>query len=320
MKILVVCSKNSGKVAPFILEQGESLLRLGVEVDYYPIVGKGLLGYWKSRKSFLQKIKTFQPCIIHAHYGLSGLLANTQSRIPVVTTYLGTDINNSRVFLFSKLNMALSKYNIFVSEKNQLKSKVQNCVTLLPYGINTILFTPINKLKARELLGIQPNALTIVFAGAFRNAIKNPKLAKEAVEMIPNAELLELGNYTRQELALLMNAVDVALMTSFTEGSPQFVKEAMACNCPVVSVPVGDVPMVMEGVEGCFIADYDAVAIAGKLKLAFNLGKRTEGRNRILELGWSTENVAEKLLSLYGDVLGTKPSKLSGAKEIQRNK
>lgn len=75
------------------------------------------------------------------------------------------------------------------------------CDTLTLW-INTTLFTPINKLEARELLGIQPDALTIVFAGAFRNAIKNPKLAKEALEMIPNAELLELGKYaTRVSIA-----------------------------------------------------------------------------------------------------------------------
>jgi len=107
---------------------------------------------------------------------------------------------------------------------------------------------------------------------------------------------------------LLMNAADVALMTSFTEGSPQFIKEAMACDCPVVSVPVGDVPFVLQGVEGCFIADYDAVAIAEKLNMAFRFGKRTEGRKRILELGWSNEKVAEKLLNLYSEILGTKPS------------
>ena len=101
MKILIVCSKNSGKIAPFILEQGESLLRLGVEVDYYPIVGKGFMGYWKSRKSFLHKIKTCQPDIIHAHYGLSGLLANSQRKIPVVTSYHGSDINTSGVYILT---------------------------------------------------------------------------------------------------------------------------------------------------------------------------------------------------------------------------
>jgi len=303
MKILIVCSANSGKIAPFILEQGESLLRIGLEVDYYTIVGKGLLGYWKNKASLLQKIKSFQPDIIHAHYGLSGLLANTQRKIPVLTTYLGTDINNSRLFLLSKLNMFFSKYNIFVSEKTQRKSDLTTKVTLLPYGINTVLFTPTDKLLARKLLGFHSDDLLVVFAGAFKNPIKNPGLAKEAVQLISNVKLLELGNYTREELSQLMNAVDVALMTSFTEGSPQFIKEAMACNCPIVSVSVGDVPFVVEGVEGCFIASYEAENLAEKIKMALSFGKRTEGRKRIIELGWSTEEVAEKLVSLYREIL-----------------
>lgn len=308
MKILIVCSKNSGKIAPFILEQGESLLRLGVEVDYYPIVGKGFMGYWKSRKSFLQKIMTFQPDIIHAHYGLSGLLANTQSRIPVVTTYHGSDINTSGVYILSRLNMVLSSHSIFVSNENRLKSGLSKNFTLLPCGVDTKIFVPGLKGESRKLLGLEKDQKLVLFSSAFDLAVKNSELALSAIALLPDVRLIELKNYSRLQVALLMNAVDVALMTSFTEGSPQFIKEAMACNCPVVSVPVGDVPFVLEGVEGCFIAAYDAVDIAEKLKMAFMFGKRTEGRNRILELGWSTEKVAEKLLSVYGDILGTKPS------------
>lgn len=308
MKVLVVCSKNSGKIAPFILEQGESLLRLGVEVDYYPIVGKGLMGYWKSRKSFLQKIKTFQPDIIHAHYGLSGLLANSQRKIPVVTTYHGSDINTSVVYILSRFNMVLSSHSIFVSNENRLKSGLSKNFTLLPCGVDIKTFVPGLREESRKLLGLEKDQKLVLFSSAFDIAVKNSGLALSAIALLPDVRLIELKNYSRSQVALLMNAVDVALMTSFTEGSPQFIKEAMACNCPVVSVPVGDVPMVMEGVEGCFIADYDAVAIAEKLKLAFNLGKRIEGRTRILELGWNTEKVAEKLLNLYSEILGTKPS------------
>ena len=308
MKILIVCSKNSGKIAPFILEQGESLLRLGVEVDYYPIVGKGFMGYWKSRKSFLQKIKTFQPDIIHAHYGLSGLLVNSQRKIPVVTTYHGSDINTSGVYILSRLNMVLSSHSIFVSNENRLKSGLSKNFTLLPCGVDTKTFVPRLKGESRKLLGLEKDQKLVLFSSAFDIAVKNSGLALSAIALLPDVRLLELKNYSRSQVALLMNAVDVALMTSFTEGSPQFIKEALACNCPVVSVPVGDVPFVLEGVEGCFIAAYDAVDIAEKLKKAFMFGKRTEGRNRILELGWSTEKVAEKLLSVYGDILGTKPS------------
>lgn len=308
MKILIVCSRNSGKIAPFILEQGESLLRLGVEVDYYPIVGKGFMGYWKSRKSFLHKIKIFQPDIIHAHYGLSGLLANSQRKIPVVTTYHGSDINTSGVYILSRLNMVLSSHSIFVSNENRLKSGLSKNFTLLPCGVDTKIFVPGLKGESRKLLGLEKNQKLVLFSSAFDIAVKNSELALSAIALLPDVRLIELKNYSRSQVALLMNAVDVALMTSFTEGSPQFIKEAMACNCPVVSVPVGDVPFVLKGVEGCFIAAYDAIDIAEKLKMAFMFGKRTEGRNRILELGWSTEKVAEKLLSVYGDILGTKPT------------
>ena len=308
MKLLVVCSKNSGKIAPFILEQGESLLRLGVEVDYYPIVGKGLVGYWKNRKLLLRKIKSFQPDIIHAHYGLSGLLANTQRNIPVVTTYHGSDINTLSVCILSRLNMVLSAHAIFVSNENRLKSGLSKSFTLLPCGVDTKTFVSGLKEESRKLLGLDKDQKLVLFSSAFDIAVKNSALALSAIALLEDVRLIELKHYSRSQVALLLNAADVALMTSFTEGSPQFIKEAMACNCPVVSVPVGDVPFVLEGVEGCFIADYDAVAIVEKLNMAFRFGKRTEGRKRILELGWSNEKVAEKLLNLYSEILGTKPS------------
>lgn len=309
MKILIVCSKNSGKIAPFILEQGESLLLAGVEVDYYPIVGKGILGYLKNRKSLLQKIKLFRPDIIHAHYGLSGLLANTQRKTPVVTTYHGSDINISGLFILSRLNMMLSAHTIFVSEKNALKSGLNSGFTILPCGVDINLFVPDDlKVESKKLLGLDNEQKLVLFSSAFDSTVKNSSLALSALALLPDVQLIELKNYSRSQVALLMNTVDVALMTSFTEGSPQFIKEAMACNCPIVSVPVGDVPFVLERVEGCFIADYDAVTIAEKIKIALAFGKRTEGRNRIMELQWTTEKVAEKLLSLYGEILGTKRS------------
>ena len=127
MKVLIVCSKNSGKVAPFITEQAESLRKSGIEVEYFTIVGKGIEGYLKNYKLLQQAIKNIHPDIIHAHYGLSGLLANLQRRIPVVTTYHGSDINEPKVYPFSRLCMILSKKNIFVIDT--LKSR-----PLSPFG------------------------------------------------------------------------------------------------------------------------------------------------------------------------------------------
>lgn len=299
MNLLFVCSKNSGRIAPFILEQGESLVQLGIRVEYFTIEGKGWKGYLKNRKRLVETIKTFQPQVIHAHYGLSGLLANMQRRVPVVTTYHGSDINNPKVFLFSKLCMKLSVHNIFVSIKNQTKSALTKNFSLIPCGVDINLFVPFEKLQARKELGLDMNKKYVLFAGAFNNNVKNPELALSAVAGMEDVELLELKGYTRQQVVQLMNAVDAVLMTSFSEGSPQFIKEAMACNCPVVSVPVGDVPDIVSGVEGCYMTTYEPADVVEKLKTALDFAKRTEGRKRIIELKLDIESVAKKIVKVY---------------------
>lgn len=303
LKVLIVCSVNSGLVAPFIKEQVEQLKVLGVETEYFYIKKKGIIGYLSELKKILKKAHTFQADIIHAHYGLSGLLANLQFTIPVVTTYHGSDINNSRVFPFSLLSSILSSHNIFVSEKNLKKTRARSKSTLLPCGINIDLFQQKDRVLTRLELNLEIHVKYVLFAGAFDNKVKNGSLAQAAIELLPNVKLIELKGYSREMVSLLMNAVDAVLMTSFTEGSPQFIKEAMACNCPIVSVPVGDVPEMITDLNGCYLAAYDAIDIACKIQLVLNDGIRSEGRRKIIKLGLDAETVAQKVLQVYTSVM-----------------
>ena len=303
MRVLIVCSRNSGKIAPFIQEQGDALSQLGVEVAYFPIEGKGLCGYLKNRKQLLSMINEFLPDLIHAHYGLSGLLANLQRKIPVITTYHGSDINNTKIFPLSRLNMILAAHNIFVSEKNRHKSNQTRNQSLIPCGVDINLFQPISKAEARQQLSLSVDKKYILFAGAFTNSVKNPDLAKSAVSFWQNVELIELKGYSRHEVALLLNAVDLLLLTSFSEGSPQIIKEAMACNCPIVSVPVGDVEDVISGIDGCYISSYQLTDIVAKIKQALTFGGRTQGRNRIIEMGLDSDSISAKILNVYNKVL-----------------
>ena len=117
MRVLVVASYNKGRFAPFVTEQAGALKEAGCEVAYWGLKGKGLKGYLGNLPALKREIKTFQPDVIHAHYGLSGLLANMQRRVPVVTTYHGSDINERNALVFSKLSMRVSARNIFVSRK-----------------------------------------------------------------------------------------------------------------------------------------------------------------------------------------------------------
>jgi glycosyltransferase involved in cell wall biosynthesis len=139
----------------------------------------------------------------------------------------------------------------------------------------------------------------VLFSGAFDNPVKNPTLAQETIGRMPEVTLLELKGYSRPQVAILMQAVDVLLMTSFTEGSPQVIKEALACGCPIVSVDVGDVAERVAGVDGCYIAMSDVPSLTDALNRAITFGKRTRGRDVILHEGLSNDRIASRLIDIY---------------------
>ena len=306
MRILVVASFNRGCFAPFIVEQIEALKRRGCEMEFFGLQGKGLKGYLRNLPQLKRTIKECKPDVVHAHYGLSGLFANLQRRVPVVTTYHGSDINDKRVLPFSKMAMRLSAWNIFVSRKTmEMVHSEQKC-TLLPCGIDLSKAQLTSRNEARQKMGLNLDKRYVLFAGAFDNAVKNAPLAKETVASLRDdqVELLELKGYSRDEVTSLMCAANALLMTSYNEGSPQVVKEAMASGCPVVSVDVGDVKERVEGVAGCFVAKTrEAKELAEDLAKAVAFEGKTKGRDRIVADGLDNDRIADQLLEIYCSII-----------------
>ena len=306
MRVLIVCKYKENlphNMAPFIWEQVQTLSGQGITFRFFLVKGRGVGGYLKEISELKKVIKAFKPDIVHAHFGLCGLLANLQRRVPVVTTYHGSDINNPKTRRLSKIAIMLSAHNIFVSKRLVDIAKPKKNYSVIPCGINLDDYPVLDKAEARRLMNFDLKKKYVLFAGAFDNPVKNPQLANEAVQLLPGVELLELKGYSRRQVAHLMNAVDCFLMTSHTEGSPQVIKEAMACGCPIVSVDVGDVSSIISGIEGCFIADNSAEDIAEKIKMALKFGERTKGRERIEQLGLANNFVAQNLIEIYKTVL-----------------
>lgn len=306
MKVLFVCSYKEnlpGNVAPFILEQEKALSGCGVEIQYYLVKGQGISGYIKSLPGLKREIRKSRPNLIHAHYGLCGLLANLQRKVPVVTTYHGSDINNPKVRRFSSISIRLSAHNIFVSRRQLDLVAHRGKYSVIPCGINLEDYPIIEKSEARKKMGLDPMKKYILFAGAFDNPVKNFPLAEAAIELVPGAELLELKGFSRQQVAILMSAVDCFLMTSHSEGSPQVIKEAMACGCPIVSVDVGDVGDVISGVDGCFISERSASDTARKLNTALSSFTKTRGRERIQEKQLTNERIASLIFVIYQGII-----------------
>lgn len=312
MKILIVGNNKPGHFAPFVEEQARALLQQGCEVVFFGVQRKGIWGYLRCLPALKHAIRQYQPDLIHAHYGLSGLLANLQRRVPVITTYHGSDINKPNILRFSKIAMRLSAWNIFVSKRNITIAKPINKYTLLPCGVNLPLSWSEMQTQQVEQLTLNQwvqeklnaGAKHVLFAGAFNNAVKDPELAKAVINELANegvkAELIELKGYNRDQVNALMYNCDALLMTSKTEGSPQVIKEAMACGCPIVSVDVGDVAERVEGVEGCYVVrTREPKDIAEALQQALVFSGKTNGRQRIIEMGLSNEQVAERLVAIY---------------------
>ena len=299
MKVLIIARCKNGRYAPFITEQVDALRRQGVDCQFFPVTRNGLRGYLGHLPALNETIRKWRPDLIHAHYGMCGLLANLQRRVPVVTTYHGSDINLPKVLKLSRWAMCLSAFNIFVSQKNVDLARPRKHFAIVPCGVTLEDYPVLDKPEARRMMGLDAGKQYVLFAGAFDNAIKNAPLAQAAMDLLDGPELLELKGYTRGQVATLMQAVDAFLMTSLSEGSPQVIKEAMVCGCPIVSVDVGDVCEITEGVEGCFISERDPQALAAALQSALAFDRRTNGRKRVIERGLTNDRIAAQLIDIY---------------------
>ena len=208
MRILIVASSNSGR-SSFITQQVESIIEEGIEVDYYWIKGKGFSGYLKNLNPLRNKIKESKCDIVHAHYGLSGLLACLQRIKPVIVTFHGSDIYlNKTNRLFSFITSRLSNRNIFV-HPNQV-NKIPFCSfksDIIPCGVDVNIFYNIDKNKARQQLNFKEGVKYILFSSNFDNEVKNYNLAKSAIDLISEkVELIELKGYNPEEVNILLNA------------------------------------------------------------------------------------------------------------------
>lgn len=326
MRVLIVKKKDS--CWPFVEEQVKALqsqslmcdeTKTGVNADneliectWHLIEGKGVIAYLRDVAKLIKDIKYTRPDVIHAHYGLSGYYACIVNMLsfgkhrPTVVTYHGSDINNAHVRKISQIAIHLADYNIFVSPK--LMEKVEqgeNC-QVIPCGLNMEDWQPMDKKAARKILGLNLDKRYVLFSSDLQTEVKNPELAKQAMNALANeginAELIELTGYTREQVNMLMHGVDVCLMTSKTEGSPQFIKEAMVCGCPIVTTRVGDTDHVIGNTEGCFFTDFSVENCVEQLRQALNYAEqfdRTKGRDRIMQLGYDNREVAKKIKEIY---------------------
>jgi glycosyltransferase involved in cell wall biosynthesis len=309
MNVLFVCSGNVKKfgISPIILNQANSLKDIGINIQIFAIEGKGFLKYLINRNRLKKFIRNNQIDIIHAHYSFSGFLASiSTSKLPVVVSLMGSDTKVSfiRKLIIIFFNRFLWSVTIVKSRKMIENIYLKN-VEIIPNGVNFDNFKIIDKEHARRQISIDLKKKIVVFIADPSRKEKNFELARKAINLVNlkiDCQLLIVfgeNGVDHDKIPIYLNAADALILTSFYEGSPNVIKEAMACNCPIVSTEVGDVRSIIKNTKGCFITSYDPVDISDKLLKAINFG-RTNGRENISELKSSV--IAKSVLSIYKDL------------------
>ena len=296
----------------FVKETVEVLGAQGIDIDILFIRGRrtpvkygiGILRLWLQlgRKKY---------DLVHAYYGYSGFVACMQRLYPVVLTLCGSDVNLSSQRPVSKLASALSSRTIVqTSRMRDLLGKEDAIVMHL--GVNLDVVRPSPRSEARRQLRLDQDVLFALFPydplrrekrfGLFESALR------EAGKNEPRLRPLVVTQVPKDRMPLYMSAADVLVMTSEAEGSPNTIKEALACGLPIVSVDVGDVSEIVRGIDGCWICDANAHVLAEAVVKAVHFG-RTKGRERAELL--SSQLTGQKLVKLYEDVLFRKVGRKS---------
>lgn len=306
MKVLFVASGNKkvGTVNAFVRSQYDSLSKEGVEMLLYPVVGQGLRGYMKHYLALRKLIKNERPDIVHAHYSTCGYLATMASlglNNKVVVSILGS---------FPRENMKCRIVRFFVDhvwdativKSERTRMQLGRNLPVIPNGVNLEQFRLVDQESARDIVGFDKEKKYIIFVSNPNRPEKNYPLAEKSVGMLNDnsIELFPVFNKTHDDVVTYMCAADVLLMTSVSEGSPNVIKEAMACNCPIVVTDVGDVHERLDRVEGCYVSDtFEPLELARLLQKALQFGRRTEGRESLKEQNLTVEKVANKVMNVY---------------------
>jgi glycosyltransferase involved in cell wall biosynthesis len=295
-----------------VINQVNRLKESGVEVSVFNFRGcKNPFNYFKAVLRFWHlDLKKFD--LIHAHHGQSGIVALSQNKLPVVVTFHGSDLQGifdkcgnltfqGRILKrASHLVARLADEIIIVSEHLKFFLPPRS-YHVIPIGIDMDMFFPRQLTEARKMLGLLSDNCLVLFVGDPDRTEKRFWLARESIEIIRNhcnVELIVAQGIPNEKMPLYMNACDVLLITSSSEGSPTVLKEALACNLPVVSTDVGDVRERIDSIDGCVVCKNDRPeTIAAALVQVLSRRQRINSRQTVLEL--EEHLLTQKIIQVY---------------------
>lgn len=312
MKVIFVASGNKkvGQVNSFVQSQYDSLKAEGLDMVLFPVVGHGMKGYLKAVFALRKIVKQERPDIIHAHYSTCGFVASLacmgmRHKPKIVVSILGSFPTRNSKWRWVRYCIN-NLWDATIVKSNRTANQLGLPVKIIPNGVKLAVFHPVNQKEARKDLDLKEGVKYVIWCSNPNRVEKNWRLAVQAVESVKrkvgNVELVAIYDKTPQEVADFMNAADCLLLTSDSEGSPNVIKEAMACNCPIVTTNVGDVTERIVNLNGCYVVDSrEPEVVAAAIDKAIAFSKRTEGYERILKDKLEISQIADRIIDVYGE-------------------
>jgi teichuronic acid biosynthesis glycosyltransferase TuaC len=313
VRVLVVTNITPDPASPsrgiFVRDQVAALRRAGVDVELLSFP-RGRWNYPRAVPQIRRLLRGEPFDLVHAHYGLAGWCASLAGARPLIVTFHGTDVRHPTVGRLSRrlvprLDLvAGASRALFASESGRPGlPKRPGATAVLPCGADLDRFRPLPRAEARERLGLNPGGRYLLFPAATSRPEKRYDRAAE-VGRLANAEVLTGGAIEAEQMPDWVNAASAVLVTSDNEGFGLAAVEALACNVPVLSTPVGVAPALLDRTEGCLAEPFDADRWAALARRHLDSpDARVAGRQRARWL--STEPMADRVVVAYQWVLGS---------------
>jgi teichuronic acid biosynthesis glycosyltransferase TuaC len=300
----------------FVDRQIASLRRAGIEIETFDLG----LSYNPSlllRKVFELRsvVKRFKPNIVHGRYGTIVGFLSTFAGPPAVVTFCGGDllagapVSLVRLYLgFLLSNLGALRAAAVICVSDELRQALwcgKARAVVIPDAVDLDLFTPGEQEASRKELGWNSSGPMVILNAAGDPKRKGVDVAEAAMAIvtshIPAAQLHIIRNVEPSLMPLYYRAADVLLCASTMEGSPNVVKEALACNLPVVSTRVGDVEERLKGVHPSALVPRNPVAIAEALVQILLTRSRCNGQEHVSSVG--LDEVASRVIEVYRSIL-----------------
>jgi teichuronic acid biosynthesis glycosyltransferase TuaC len=270
LKVLFVTNMYPDHANPasgtFVWQQAEHLRKAGHQVDVLHIASaRSRLKYLTSLFDVFARTRGGLYDVVHAHYGLSGFPALFRYKTPLVITLHGSDALVGQVQpLISRTVCAFADAVIVVSKG--ISARIAG--EIIPCGVDMEVFRPHDRKAARLRLGLPQQGKLVLFPFDPQRKIKRYQLAQAAAAALrdPEVQILTVCGKPNEDMPWYYSAADAMILCSESEGSPTSVKEALACDIPVISTDVGDVREIMDGIDGCEICRGDADSLAQALR------------------------------------------------------